>query len=92
MDRLLTVKHSDATNRSQRSGSPPALATQRFEQIAIRGLEYKQRVSTQMDYTVQPLLPYMISSHGPALAVADVNGDGRPDLFVGGRLTPRNYP
>jgi hypothetical protein len=33
---------------------------------------------------VQPLLPYSLSSHGPALAVADVNGDRRDDVFIGG--------
>ncbi len=27
-----------------------------------------------------------------AIAVGDFTGDGRPDLFVGGRLTPRDYP
>jgi hypothetical protein len=33
----------------------------------------------------------MLSSKG-TVRVGDFNGDGRPDLFVGGRLTPRNYP
>ena len=36
-------------------------------------------------------LPPMLASTG-AVRAGDFNGDGRPDLFVGGRLTPRNYP
>jgi hypothetical protein len=36
-------------------------------------------------------LPTMLTSKATVRA-GDFNGDGRPDLFVGGRLTPRNYP
>jgi hypothetical protein len=36
-------------------------------------------------------LPTMLTSKA-TVRVGDFNGDGRPDLFVGGRLTPRNYP
>ena len=37
-----------------------------------------------LDYNREPLMPHVVSAEGPALAVADVNGDGRDDLFVGG--------
>ena len=38
-----------------------------------------------------PALPAMPTCTA-SVAAADFTGDGRPDLFVGGRLTPRNYP
>jgi hypothetical protein len=38
-----------------------------------------------------PALPEMLTCTA-AVAGGDFNGDGKPDLFVGGRLTPRNYP
>ncbi len=36
------------------------------------------------DFKREPLLLRMYSRDGPPMAVADVNGDGRDDLFIGG--------
>ncbi len=36
------------------------------------------------DFQVQVLIPHRLSRNGPALCVADVNGDGLEDFYVGG--------
>jgi hypothetical protein len=36
------------------------------------------------DFTIQPLLLNYLSRQGPCMAKADVNKDGREDLFIGG--------
>jgi hypothetical protein len=36
------------------------------------------------DFTIQTLLPNYLSRQGPCMAKADVNNDGREDLFIGG--------
>jgi len=88
-DRLLNVRHSDAHERlpsaSSASGSQTsALETALFEPIAIPGLQYLSAGGIANDYNVQPLLPYIISHQGPSIAVADVDGDGLEDVFMGG--------
>ncbi len=37
-----------------------------------------------VDYDYEGLLTRMLSQEGPALAVADINGDGNEDIFIGG--------
>ncbi len=49
-----------------------------------KGLSYQHSEDDFVDFKVQPLLPHMLSKNGPGLAVADVNGDGREDFFIGG--------
>jgi len=36
-----------------------------------------------VDFDVERLIPHMLSTEGPKLAVADVNGDGLEDFFMG---------
>jgi hypothetical protein len=84
-DRMIVVRQQDATEKRDRGTAPPATDRRVFEPIDGAGaLAYKHRASSFLDYSVQPLLPYMPSRRGPALAVADVDGDGLEDVFVGG--------
>jgi enediyne biosynthesis protein E4 len=86
VDRILTVQQKDAapkTPSSHLQNLPNPL--HRFQPMdPRRTVKYTQSQSAFDDYEVQPLLPYEPSHHGPVVAVADVNGDGLDDVFIGG--------
>ncbi len=83
VDRVITVRQGDASaaDGGKRTNDRDR-ATPRFQ--LVEGPKYTHRASALVDYGVQPLLPYMMSRRGPALAVGDVDGDALDDVFIGG--------
>lgn len=85
-DRLLVVRQGDATARRDSTILRlPAAGGRPFEPgDGPSGLAYKHLPGATIDYSVQALLPYMISRHGPVIAVRDVDGNGLEDVYIGG--------
>ena len=47
------------------------------------GLQFLHRENVFNEFDREPLIPFMASREGPALAVADINQDGLEDVFIG---------
>ena len=47
-------------------------------------IPWKHQENAYEDFAYEPLIPHRLSTQGPALAVADVDGDGQDDIFLGG--------
>ncbi len=58
-----------------------SLLTDVTDQVA---LDCAHRENAFVDFDREPLVPKLLSTEGPFLAVADVNGDGLDDFFIGG--------
>jgi hypothetical protein len=78
-DALLTLREADATGRYRR----PAPEVPLFAETASP-IPQTYPTTTTNDFKRQPLLVSPLSFTGPCLVKADVNGDGREDVFAGG--------
>lgn len=48
------------------------------------GLDFEHIEDNYTDFNREKLIPYQISDRGPALAIGDLNGDDKEDIFLGG--------
>ncbi|MDZ7719234.1 MAG: VCBS repeat-containing protein [Balneolaceae bacterium] len=47
-------------------------------------IDHRHQENMFNDFDREPLMPYKLSTRGPALAVGDANGDGLDDYYLGG--------
>ncbi len=91
VNRTLVVSHTDASGkyayqgRSPSGARPTSTRSGLFSDVTTRlGAGFQHRENTFFDYNRESLMPHLLSTEGPALAVADVNGDSLDDIYVGG--------
>ncbi|MBD2752701.1 VCBS repeat-containing protein [Spirosoma sp. BT704] len=82
-DQTIQIRQADATTTS----ALPKTETSWFNPLAMNQLlPFRHRENDFIDFKVEVLIPYELSRLGPALAKADVNGDGLDDVFLGGAV------
>lgn len=89
-DQMITLAQSAASGRwayEPRARASPPLFTDATGEARV---DFVHVENAFLDTDREPLMPHLLSAEGPALAVADVDGDGLDDLFVGGAKWQRS--
>ena len=84
VDRTITVREKESVDVASIPPASGAVATPLYDVTASTKLDFTHRENEFVDFDREPLMPKLVSTEGPYLAVGDVNGDGLQDLFIGG--------
>jgi hypothetical protein len=69
--------YSHITSHWQSSAKP-------MEDITAKvNLRFQHKENMFIEFDREPLIPHMVSTEGPALAIGDINNDGLDDVFLG---------
>jgi hypothetical protein len=88
-DQVLNVNITNAHQPVSWQVPVKASASLFTEVTASRGIHYKHNEEDFIDFNIQKLLPHKFTEYSPALAVADVDGNGLDDILIGGN--PQNH-
>ncbi|MDQ3534746.1 MAG: VCBS repeat-containing protein [Bacteroidota bacterium] len=86
-NQVLKIRQKDAVEIPSKDFYENQIVSESFlmkEVSKEHGIQFKHDEEDKIDFNLQRTLPHKYTQLGPGIAVADINGDGLEDFYVGG--------